>query len=158
VFVLFVAGFLSSCAHSLSGGKTVVPAKERISNVRTTAYTHSERSHRRYGRKTACGTQLSSGAVKSAASDWSRFPVGTKFRILQTNETYCIDDYGSALVGTDTIDLYKPSPKAMRQWGVRYVDIEVVEWGSRERSLQILRPRARYKHVRKMIHDLERKG
>jgi 3D (Asp-Asp-Asp) domain-containing protein len=71
---------------------------------------------------------------KSAASDWSRFPLGTRFRVLPTGEEYIIDDYGGALVGTNTIDLYKPSMLAMRRWGVRHVEIEVLEWGSEEEA------------------------
>ena len=53
-----------------------------------------------------------------------------------------IDDYGGALVGTNTIDLYKTSRAAMRRWGVRHVDIDIIEWGSKEREPQSLWPRA----------------
>ncbi|MDP9292392.1 MAG: 3D domain-containing protein [Verrucomicrobiota bacterium] len=120
--------------------------------VRTTAYTHTEPG----GRKNAIGTRLSCGQVKSAASDWSRFPLGTKFKILTTGEIRRIDDYGSALVGTNTIDLYKTTRGDMRTWGVRHVDIEILEWGSAEESLRILTPRARNSHVRSMIADLRR--
>jgi hypothetical protein len=49
--------------------------------VRTTAYTHDESDHIVYGVKNAIGTNLKFGNVRSAAADWSRFPVGTKFRI-----------------------------------------------------------------------------
>ena len=45
----------------------------------------------------------------SAAADWSRFPLGTRFQIVGTQDRYVIDDYGGALVGTNTIDLYKTS-------------------------------------------------
>ena len=55
------------------------------------------------------GKPLRFGMVRSAAADWSRYPVGTRFRIVGKPYEYVIDDYGSALVGTDTIDLYKPS-------------------------------------------------
>jgi 3D (Asp-Asp-Asp) domain-containing protein len=118
--------------------------------VRTTAYTHTEAG----GRKNAIGTRLASGEVKSAAADWSRFPLGTKFQILDTGEIYQVDDYGSALVGTNTIDLYKPSRLTMRNWGVRYVDIKILEWGSPEKSIALLQPRARNAHVREMISSL----
>src|SRR5215210_1827238 len=77
----------------------------RVQKVRTTAYTHTEPG----GRKNAVGGLLNSGGARSAAADWSRFPIGTKFQILQTGEVCQIDDYGSALVGTNTIDLYKTS-------------------------------------------------
>jgi hypothetical protein len=65
----------------------------------------------------------------SAASDWSHFPLGTRFRIAETNEEYIIDDYGNALIGTDTIDLYKPSRLEMKKWGVRHVDIDIFGMG-----------------------------
>ena len=92
--------------------------------VRTTAYTHSEAGHLVYGRQTASGTTLQSGKVNSAAADWSVFPVGTKFKIVGEDTVYEVEDYGSALVGTETIDIYRPSRSSMNQWGVRHVDIE----------------------------------
>ena len=92
----------------------------------------------------------------SAASDWSRYPLGTRFRIVGTEEEYVIDDYGPALVGTNTIDLYKPTRLAMRQWGVRHVDIEVLQWGSTEQSLKVLGPRKKHSAVRRMILALEK--
>lgn len=131
---------------------TVSPAK-RICKVRTTAYTHTETG----GRRNAIGTRLSNKDVKSAAADWSRWPLGTKFRIVNTGEIFQIDDYGTALIGTGTIDLYKANRFAMNRWGVRSVDIDVLEWGSPERSLQVLAPRSRNRQVRAMILALERR-
>ena len=94
----------------------------------------------------------------SAASDWSRFPLGTRFRIVDTKEVYVIDDYGTALIGTNTIDLYKPTRLQMKRWGVRNVDIDILEWGSLEKSLQVLAPRAKHKQVRQMILGLQKKN
>ena len=54
---------------------------------------HTERG----GAHNALGAHLSGRHVMSAASDWSRFPLGTRFRIADTNEEYMIDDYGIAL-------------------------------------------------------------
>ena len=51
---------------------------------------------------------------------------------------YVIDDYGSALVGTDTIDIYKPNISMMKAWGVRHIDIEILEWGSYKSSYSLL--------------------
>jgi hypothetical protein len=93
----------------------------------------------------------------SAASDWSRYPLGTRFRLAETNEEYIIDDYGNALIGTDTIDLYKPSRAEVRNWGVRYVDIDILQWGSDEESLKVLAPRCKHHCVRKMVAALEKK-
>jgi hypothetical protein len=93
----------------------------------------------------------------SAASDWSRYPLGTRFRVAATNEEYIIDDYGWALVGTDTIDLYKPSRLEMRRWGVRHVDIDILQWGSEEQSLKVLAPRCKHRRVQQMVTALEKK-
>ena len=123
----------------------------RISNVRTTAYTHSERG----GRHNALGKSLSCQNHMSAAADWSRFPLGTRFRIIGTDDRYVIDDYGGALVGTNTIDLYKTTRKAVRSWGVRRVDIVILEWGSNQQSLKILTPRSKNHLVRRMIAGIQ---
>jgi hypothetical protein len=91
--------------------------------------------------------------VKSAAADWSRFPLGTRFEIMNTGEIYEICDYGSALIGKNTIDLYKESRREMRSWGARYVDIKILRWGSPQKSLEVLSPR-HSPHVRTMVSDL----
>ena len=65
------------------------------------------------------------GNVRSAAADWSVYPVGTIFQIEGLPYVYQVDDYGSALVGTNTIDLYKPDKATMNAWGVRNVNIRV---------------------------------
>jgi len=121
--------------------------------VRTTAYTKTESG----GRRNALGKYLSGRHVMSAASDWSRFPLGTRFRIVGGKEEYIIDDYGTALIGTNTIDLYKPTRLEMRRWGVRHVDIDVLQWGSETESLKVLGPRAKHRSVRQMIIGLQKK-
>jgi hypothetical protein len=82
--------------------------------------------------------------------------VGTVFQIQGDPSLYIVDDYGSALVGTKTIDLYKPSHSSMNLWGTRRVTIRVIKWGSFAKSLAILKPRA-YKapHIRKMVASIE---
>lgn len=130
-------------------------ARARIQQVRTTAYTHSEADHVQYGRKNALGMRLADSGVRSAAADWSRWPAGTVFRIVETGEVYQVDDYGWALSGTNTIDLYKPSRAAMNSWGVRRVTIQNIIWGDVDKSLAILRGRTKYKHVRRMIDQIE---
>jgi 3D (Asp-Asp-Asp) domain-containing protein len=130
-----------------------ITGARRIANVRTTAYTHSEQG----GRHNAIGVRLSSANSMSAASDWSRFPLGTRFQIVGTSDRYIIDDYGGALIGTNTIDLYKSSRASMRNWGVRHVDIDIIEWGSKEQSLKVLNPRRKNRLIRRMIAGLEAK-
>lgn len=129
--------------------------RERL--VRTTAYTHSESDHLVYGRMNAIGSVLKfSPEVRSAAADWSRYPVGTTFRVKGVPGLHVVDDYGSALVGTATIDLYQPSRAAMNRWGCRKVEIEVVKWGSFERSARILASRSRHAHCRQMLLGIRR--
>ena len=124
--------------------------------VKTTAYTHTEADHLPYGIKSAIGTDLKYGTIRSAAADWSVYPVGTTFKIQGEPYLYEVDDYGSALVGTRTIDLYKPSLSAMNSWGARHVNINVIHWGSVTRSLAILKPRERKKgHIHAMVTKLE---
>jgi 3D (Asp-Asp-Asp) domain-containing protein len=147
--------FLVGCAEQATQvtQTTATIRSSRMHQVRTTAYTRVERG----GHRNALGASLSSHHVMSAASDWSRFPLGTRFRIVGTREEYVIDDYGTALVGTSTIDLYKPTKLQMRRWGVRNVDIDILQWGSEEMSLKILTPRAKHRPVRQMIAALQKK-
>jgi 3D (Asp-Asp-Asp) domain-containing protein len=145
IVACFVVGCATQSKPNLAG--------QRVHNVRTTAYTDREGS----GCHNAVGCRLSGQHVMSAASDWSRFPLGTRFRIADTNEEYIIDDYGTALTGTDAIDLYKLSRLDMHRWGVRHVDIEVLQWGSEEESLKVLAPRTKHRCVRQMVASLQKK-
>ncbi len=152
IFVAAVTVLLASCATQ-SGPSAGSAARGRIQKVRTTAYTHDEGT----GGRNAIGRRLARGDLKSAASDWSRFPLGTRFRVVSTGQEYVIDDYGGALVGTNTIDLYTTSRRVMHRWGIRHVEIEILRWGSDQESLKMLRPRHRVGRVRRMIASLEKK-
>jgi 3D (Asp-Asp-Asp) domain-containing protein len=152
-----VSTLIVSCGTTTSGTSArKVTTATRINSVRTTAYTHSESDHIQYGAKTATGTNLKYGHVRSAAADWSVYPVGTVFQIEGQPYTYEVDDYGSALVGTNTIDLYKPNKSEMKDWGVRNVNIKVLKWGSFSRSTAILRDRQKHDHIRKMVQRIAR--
>src|SRR3954471_14061512 len=151
--IALTSGFLASCAEQPKA-VTARSSSHRMARVRTTAYSHGEEG----GRRNAVGKVLSGKHVMSAASDWSRFPLGTRFRIVGTNDEYVIDDYGTALVGTNTIDLYKTSRLEMKRWGVRNVDIDILQWGSSQQSLKVLVPRKKHSQVRRMIADLEKKS
>jgi len=146
-----LACLIVGCA---TNSKPALTSGRRIPKVRTTAYTDHEGGS---GCHNALGEYLSGRHVMSAASDWSRYPLGTRFRIAETNEEYVIDDYGNALIGTDTIDLYKPNRLEMKGWGVRYVDIDILQWGSEEQSLKVLAPRCKHRCVRQMVAALEKK-
>ena len=135
----------------------VYPFSERHRVVRTTAYTCSECDHIQYGSKNAAGTALRySDRVRSAAADWSFYPVGTVFRVKGMNQLYVVDDYGSALTGTGTIDMYQPSKDLMNKWGRRNVEISVVQWGSFKRSAEILSQRTKFNHCRQMLTNITR--
>jgi 3D (Asp-Asp-Asp) domain-containing protein len=148
-----------SCAFDDLHNKSAASIKSssKTVQVKTTAYTHSESGHRRYGRNNAIGTQLATIGFNSAAADWSRFPLGTKFKVVGQNQLYVIDDYGSALVGKNTIDIYMPSRATMNRWGSRDVTIELLELGSYKDSLKILRPRCRASYIRRMVAVLQSK-
>ena len=96
--------------------------------------------------------------VGSAAADWSRWPAGTVFRIAATGQVYEVDDYGWALAGRNTIDLYQPTREAMNAWGARKVEIQVLRWGDPAESLRMLRRHQEYRHIHRMVLELEGKG
>ena len=130
---------------------------ERTRIVRTTAYTDSESDHLIYGNKNATGTTLRyTNRVRSAAADWSFYPVGTTFRIKGLPYLYVVDDYGSALTGTGTIDIYKPNKEIMKLWGSRNVELTIVQWGSFTRSAELLKQRTGYDHCRQMLSNIIR--
>lgn len=138
-------------------GMPVYRFQEHKRLVRTTAYTCTEWDHIQYGNKSAAGTTLLYGRrLRSAAADWSYYPLGTKFRIKGMPHTYIVDDYGSALTGTATVDLYKPSHEVMNAWGLRKVELTVVEWGSMKRSAELLSKRTRHHHCRQMLSNILR--
>jgi 3D (Asp-Asp-Asp) domain-containing protein len=154
--VALLAVLLSGCAAPRKLPPYEKPLKPApVQSVRTTAYTHTESDHKKYGRKSAAGTQLRRGEVNSAAADWSRWPLGTRFYVVETGEIYEVDDYGWMLAGTNTIDLYKPSKSRMNQWGVRRVTIQILEWGDERRSYAMLKPRQKHAHVKRMVRQLE---
>ncbi len=109
------------------------------------------------GRMTASGTRLKFGSLRSVAADWSRLPLGTKFKIEGMPATYIVDDYGSALIGTNTIDMFYPSIRGMRNWGTRKVTIHIIKMGSFERSARLLKGRIKHPHCRKMYYAIKRK-
>ena len=160
-----LAALFSSCSsttdlasaktYKTSSGRQIDNAKHYV--VRTTAYSHVEADSLKYGKGNAAGGTLKYGMVRSAAADWSVFPVGTVFKIEGLPYVYQVDDYGSALVGTKTIDLYKPDRATMNKWGVRNVRIKVLRWGSYSHSLAILKDRMKHSHVRSMVAGIQRK-
>jgi 3D (Asp-Asp-Asp) domain-containing protein len=157
ILCLLSALLLVGCATStvpkpssaVTASRPAKPGQRLI--VRTTAYTQTEPG----GWANGIGGRLRySMRDSSAASDWSWLPVGTRFRMCCTGRTYIIEDYGTALIGRRTIDLFYPSRGLMRQWGCRNVEIEILEWGSARRSLEVLADRRRHPQVRAMVASL----
>lgn len=91
----------------------------------------------------------------SAAADWARWPAGTVFRLLSTGQIYKVDDYGWALAGRNTIDLYMSTRAEMNAWGVRNEPIQILHWGDTSESLRFLQSHQGYKHIRRMVLELE---
>lgn len=157
------AACLCSCSSTDLADAKVYKHGSQIDNaqyyqVKTTAYSHVEADSLQYGLASAEGGNLKYGSTyRSAASDWSVFPLGTVFKIEGMPYIYRIDDYGSALVGTKTIDLYKPNMAGIKDWGARNVRIKVIKWGSYPDSLAILSDRMKFSHVRSMVDGIRRK-
>ena len=148
VFVLLLISF--GLAEGPSPGQPLL-----VRGVRTTAYTHTESDHLVYGNRSALGTELRyTPEYHSVAADWSRFPLGTKFRIRGYDRIFVVDDYGSALVGTHTIDVYFPDKDRMKNWGLRFVDIEILSFGSFHESRKILAARAKNRYCLAMLASM----
>lgn len=110
---------------------------------------------RRAKRRKITVTEYVRPTVGSAAADWSRWPSGTIFRVLSTGQIYKVDDYGWALSGRNTIDLYMPTRRAMNTWGVRHEPVQILRWGNEFESRRVLAGRQSYKHVRRMLLSLD---
>jgi 3D (Asp-Asp-Asp) domain-containing protein len=145
--------FASGCATT--GRPVAAPAKPKTVPVTATAYSSGAKCNGAWAHRNAIGGPLKSGAVNSAATDWSRIPLGTKFRVVETGKVYIVDDYGSAMVGKDKVDLFHTSYRDVYRWGVRQVTLEIIEWGCPDKSLAVLKPRARAPHVRRMVEVLK---
>jgi 3D (Asp-Asp-Asp) domain-containing protein len=134
---------------------TEVPVRSVSYSPKLQPFSRSERRTT----KTRKGRSTSSPQARlvpgSAAADWSRWPVGTVFRLLSTGQTYRVEDYGWALSGRNTIDLYMANQREMNSWGARDETIQILQWGDPQESLQFLRSHQNYKHIKRMVLELE---
>ena len=121
--------------------------------VTTTRVTKTTTTTR--GAKRAVAVSKVPPRIGSAAADWSRWPMGTTFRLLSTGQMYRVEDYGWALSGRNTIDLYMANQRDMNAWGARQEPIQVLRWGDPQESLQFLRGHQDYKHIKRMVLELE---
>jgi len=68
---------------------------------------------------------------------------------------YRVEDYGWALSGRNTIDLYMSNQREMNSWGARRETIQILQWGDPQQSLQFLQSHQNYKHIKRMVLELE---
>jgi hypothetical protein len=47
-----------------------------------------------------------------------------------------------------------PTRGQMDNWGLRYIDIQILRWGDPQASYDTLRPRSGYRHVARMLTEL----
>jgi len=120
----------------------------------TTATTRASKTTTVRGAKRAAAVSTPS-KIGSAAADWSRWPVGTTFRLLSTGQMYRVEDYGWALSGRNTIDLYMSNRRDMNTWGARLEPIQILHWGDPQQSLQVLQSHADHKHIKRMVLELQ---
>jgi 3D (Asp-Asp-Asp) domain-containing protein len=107
------------------------------------------------GKKVVVKKASKAPKIGSAAADWGRWPAGTTFRLLSTGQTYKVDDYGWALSGRNTIDLYMATPKEMNSWGARQEPIQILHWGDPQESLHLLEPHQSHPHIKRMMLELK---
>ncbi len=147
-----LGGVLGAASASIQRADT---GKSLESYLAPRKKTYAKTVKTRRGRKKVMVAEYVRPAVGSAAADWARWPAGTYFRVLSTGQIYKVDDYGWALSGRNTIDLYMATNRDMNQWGVRQEPIEVLKWGDRSSSLALLTPRQHHKHIQRMVLELQ---
>jgi 3D (Asp-Asp-Asp) domain-containing protein len=126
-----------------------------MEETRTVTRTTTRVTKTTRGGKKITVTRTKPPKIGSAAADWSRWPAGTTFRLLSTGQIYRVDDYGWALSGRNTIDLYMATPREMSSWGARQEPIQILHWGDAQESLHFLQARQNYPHVKRMVLELE---
>ena len=131
------------------------PVVRKATAVTTTTTTTTRTMKIVRGKRVVVRAKPQPPKIGSAAADWSRWPMGTTFRLLSTGQIYRVDDYGWALAGRNTIDLYMATQAEMSAWGARAEPIQILRWGDPEESLRLLQPHQDYKHIRRMVLELQ---
>ncbi len=137
-----------------------VKVSERFRTVKTVAVSREQGlSVDAEAPHNALGSDLQAGIVRSARADWSRFPVGTRFRVLgdASEQEYVVDDYLEA-DATGEVELIMPTEEESEVWGSREVVIEVLNQGSFDKSLTIMKAsevRMTEPHVQAMVVKIE---
>ena len=131
------------------------PKLQRFSMEETRTVTRRTKRGTKTTRSAKRAVVVAKPQIGSAAADWSRWPAGTSFRLLSTGRIYRVDDYGWALAGRNTIDLYMPNQREMNSWGARQETIQVLQWGDPQESLQFLHRHQDYRHIKRMVLELQ---
>jgi 3D (Asp-Asp-Asp) domain-containing protein len=132
------------------------PAVRKATRAATTTTTTTTRTVKvMRGKRVVVRARPEPPKIGSAAADWSRWPMGTTFRLLSTGQIYRVEDYGWALAGRNTIDLYMATPAEMNAWGAREEPIQILKWGNSEESLRFLQRHQDYRHIRRMVLELQ---
>lgn len=101
-------------------------------NVKTTAYStdpYSINVPKWRDNRTATNKPVKRGMV---AADWRVFPPGTRLYIPGYGEAV-VEDRGGAVKGNH-LDLFVDTYKEARKWGVRNMDVYVIEHASRNQT------------------------
>lgn len=123
--------------------------------VRRASYVRGPQPFRTSPSSTRFAMPLAEQNYGSAAADWGRWPAGTIFRVLSTGQVYKVDDYGWALSGRNTIDLYMATRGDMNNWGARDEGIQILQWGDPQQSLRLLQAHQGYRYIQRMVLELE---
>jgi hypothetical protein len=91
----FLIGFVVGVLVCIGVGGTFVPVGDW--SVGDVPVSRAEPANSRVGAPRSAAAPPSGSVFGSAAADWSRWPVGTTFRVLTTGQLYRVDDYGFAL-------------------------------------------------------------
>lgn len=106
----------SRTANTSTGGTVATTGRYKV-----TAYCSCEKCCGKTNGITAMGTKAQANHTIAASS---QFAFGTKIRI--NGIVYTVEDRGGAITG-NKIDIYMNSHSEALAWGVRYLDIEVIE-------------------------------
>jgi 3D (Asp-Asp-Asp) domain-containing protein len=151
-----VAAYTPAPQPFLMSDEQTRPAVRKATAVTTTTTTATTRTVKIVrGKRVVVKAKPQPPKIGSAAADWSRWPMGTTFRLLSTGQIYRVDDYGWALAGRNTIDLYMATQAEMNAWGARAEPIQILRWGDTGESLRLLQPHQDYKHIRRMVLELQ---
>jgi 3D (Asp-Asp-Asp) domain-containing protein len=140
---------------SMNSDESKPTARKATRTTATTTTTTTQTVKVVQGKRVVVKSKPQPPKIGSAAADWSRWPMGTTFRLLSTGQIYRVDDYGWALAGRNTIDLYMATQAEMNAWGAREEPIQILKWGDSEESLRFLERHQDYKHIRRMVLELQ---